>query len=71
MNADKVVLVDIHNNSMLDWFDEAEVVDTHAAPAIGRFYKDQGIDLVLAPDEGALKRADVSRRCSIVIGTTW
>lgn len=57
MNADKVVLVDIHNNSMLDWFDEAEVVDTHAAPAIGRFYKDQGIDLVLAPDEGALKRA--------------
>ena len=57
MNADKVILVDIHNHAMLDWFDEAEVVDTHAAPAIGRFYKDQGIDLVLAPDEGALKRA--------------
>ncbi|MEI6796684.1 MAG: ribose-phosphate diphosphokinase [Methanomassiliicoccales archaeon] len=57
LNSDKVVLVDIHNPEMLDWFDEAESVDVHAAPAIGRYFKDAGIDLVLAPDEGALKRA--------------
>jgi ribose-phosphate pyrophosphokinase len=57
LNCDKVVLVDIHNIDIMDWFDEVEVVNTFAAPAIGRYFKDSAIDLVLAPDQGAMQRA--------------
>jgi ribose-phosphate pyrophosphokinase len=57
LNCDKVVLVDIHNIDIMDWFDEAEVVNTYASPAIGRYFKESGVDLVLAPDQGALQRA--------------
>ncbi len=57
LSCDKVVLVDIHNIDIMDWFDEVDVVNTFAAPAIGRYFKDSAIDLVLAPDQGALQRA--------------
>ena len=57
MSADRVVLVDIHNPEIMDWFTKAKVKDVHAAPCIGDFFKEHGVDLVLAPDEGALKRA--------------
>ncbi len=57
MNADKVILVDIHNPAIMDWFTKAKVKDVHAAPCVGDFFKEYGVDLVLAPDEGALKRA--------------
>jgi ribose-phosphate pyrophosphokinase len=57
MGADKVVLIDIHNPEIMEWFTKAEVVDVHAAPCVGDFFKEFGVDLVLAPDEGALKRA--------------
>ena len=36
---------------------EGKSIDVHAAPSIGAFFKGHGVDLVLAPDEGALKRA--------------
>lgn len=68
LNCDKVVLVDVHNVDMMDWFDEAEVVNTFAAPAIGRYFKDSGVELVLAPDEGALKRAGLVAEA---IGAEW
>jgi ribose-phosphate pyrophosphokinase len=57
MNADKVILVDIHNPEIMDWFTKAKVKDVHDAPCVGDFFKEYGVDLVLAPDEGALKRA--------------
>ncbi len=57
MKADKVILVDIHNPAIMDWFTKAKVRDVHAAPCVGDFFKEFGVDLVLAPDEGALKRA--------------
>jgi len=57
MSADRVVLVDIHNPRIMDWFTKAKVKDVHAAPCVGDFFKEYGVDLVLAPDEGALKRA--------------
>ncbi len=57
MRADKVILVDIHNPAIMDWFTKAKVRDVHAAPCVGDFFKEYGVDLVLAPDEGALKRA--------------
>ncbi len=53
MNADKVILVDIHNPAIMDWFTKAKVKDVHAAPCVGDFFKEYGVDLVLAPDEGA------------------
>ncbi|HUT27890.1 MAG TPA: ribose-phosphate diphosphokinase [Methanomassiliicoccales archaeon] len=57
MNADKVVLIDVHGPEIMEWFTKAEVIDVHAAPCVGDFFKEFGVDLVLAPDEGALKRA--------------
>ncbi|QLH75068.1 MAG: ribose-phosphate diphosphokinase [Methanomassiliicoccales archaeon] len=68
LNSDKVILVDIHNINIMDWFDEAEVANVYAAPAIGRYFKESGIDLVLAPDEGALKRAGMVAE---VLGCEW
>jgi ribose-phosphate pyrophosphokinase len=68
LNADKVILVDIHNIDIMDWFDEADVTNIYAAPAIGRHFKDSAIDLVLAPDEGALKRAGLVAE---TLGCEW
>lgn len=57
LGADKVVLVDIHNPEIMEWFTKADVIDVHAANCVADFFKEFGVDLVLAPDEGALKRA--------------
>ncbi|TFG56950.1 MAG: ribose-phosphate diphosphokinase [Methanomassiliicoccus sp.] len=57
MNTDKVVLIDVHSPEIMEWFTKAEVIDVHAAPCVGDFFREFGVDLVLAPDEGALKRA--------------
>ena len=58
MNLTSVRLasVDVHKPVVLDWF-EGETYNISAAHCIGEFFKDSGIDLVLAPDEGALDRA--------------
>jgi len=66
--SDKMITVDIHTPSILDWFDTAESVDVGAAPEIGRFFSKAGIDLVLAPDQGASKRAN---EVASVIGVEW
>ncbi|MCX6651275.1 MAG: ribose-phosphate diphosphokinase [Methanomassiliicoccales archaeon] len=57
LGADKVVLIDIHNPEIMEWFTKADVVDVHAANCVADFFKEFGVDLVIAPDEGALKRA--------------
>jgi ribose-phosphate pyrophosphokinase len=58
MRAKKVITVDIHSAETLDWFKKAKGVDVHATSCIGSFFSNAGIDLVLAPDEGAAERAE-------------
>jgi ribose-phosphate pyrophosphokinase len=67
MSSKRFVTVDVHKPIVLDWF-RGDAYDVHAAPAIGEFFKGHGVDLVLAPDEGALQRASEAAR---VIGAEW
>ena len=68
LHSERIITVDIHTPAILDWFDEAEAADVRAAPEIGNFFAESGIDLVLAPDQGASKRAE---QVSKVIGVDW
>jgi ribose-phosphate pyrophosphokinase len=63
----RFVTVDIHKPVVLDWV-RGDAHDVHAAPSIGEFFKDSGVEMVLAPDEGALQRA---REVANVIGVEW
>ncbi|MEF8878789.1 MAG: ribose-phosphate diphosphokinase [Candidatus Thermoplasmatota archaeon] len=56
LNADTVVTVDPHKEYILDFFD-CSAYSCTAIPAIAEYLKDKNIDLVLAPDKGAIKRA--------------
>ena len=54
--CDSVYTVDIHKESILDYF-ECHHKDLKAAPAIAEHFKNRKIDLVLSPDLGARDRA--------------
>jgi ribose-phosphate pyrophosphokinase len=54
--CDRVFTVDIHKESVLDYF-ECPHVDLKAAPAIADYFRNKNIDLVLSPDLGAKDRA--------------
>lgn len=56
MMCDRVFTVDIHKESILDYF-ECPHKDLKAAPAIADHFKGRKIDLVLSPDVGAKERA--------------
>jgi ribose-phosphate pyrophosphokinase len=68
MRAKKVITVDIHSAETLDWFRKAKGVDVHAMSCIGSFFSNAGIDLVLAPDEGAAERAEGVAK---ILGSDW
>ncbi len=57
MNTDHVVTVDLHKQDTLRWF-SCPAVDVKAAPAIGEFFSDHEVDIVLSPDIGARSRAE-------------
>lgn len=54
--CDRVITVDIHKESILDYFD-CPHKDLKAASAIAEYFKNKNIDLVLSPDLGAKDRA--------------
>ncbi len=68
LTADRLVTVDVHKPYILDWFKNKGAADVHGAPCIGQFFKGHGIDLVLAPDEGAAARA---QEVAKVVGADW
>jgi ribose-phosphate pyrophosphokinase len=68
MKANKVITVDIHGAETLDWFNKAKGVDVHATSCIASFFSNSGIDLVLAPDEGAAERAEGVAK---ILGCDW
>jgi ribose-phosphate pyrophosphokinase len=65
--SDEFVSVDIHAPKILEWFD-VPAKDVSVMPTFGEFFKDKGVDLVLAPDKGALDRADAT---ASVLGCEW
>lgn len=68
LEADKVITVDIHTPKIIEWFGKATAIDVHAAECIGKYFINDGIDLVLAPDQGASGRA---KAVASVLGSTW
>jgi ribose-phosphate pyrophosphokinase len=63
--CDRVYTVDIHKEGVLKNF-KCPAKDLKASGAIADYFKDKGIDLVLAPDAGAADRArDVGTRMGV------
>jgi len=56
MMCDRVITMDIHKESILDYFD-CPHIDLKAASAIAEYFKNKNIDFVLSPDLGAKDRA--------------
>jgi len=64
LNADRVITVDPHKEHILDFFSTS----AHSCSAVlelAKYFKKKNIDMVLAPDKGALKRA---KQASEIIG---
>jgi ribose-phosphate pyrophosphokinase len=65
LSCDRVITVDLHKESTLDYF-ECPHKDLKAAAAIADYFRGKGIDLVLSPDIGATGRAkDVGDRLGV------
>jgi ribose-phosphate pyrophosphokinase len=56
LNADNVITVDPHKEHILDFF-TTSAHSTTAIPEIAKYLKEKNIDMILAPDKGALNRA--------------
>lgn len=65
LNTDEFMTVDVHTPSVIDWFEDVSAKNVPGYPAVGRFLKGKGIQLVLSPDEG---RADNAKRVADVVG---
>ncbi len=57
VNADEVITIDPHKDYILDFFDIPSR-SVSAVPLIADYLKDLNIELVLAPDKGALSRVE-------------
>jgi len=64
LNADRVITVDPHKEHILDFF-STNAYSASAVPEIAKYLKERNIDLILAPDKGALERA---KQASKIIG---
>ena len=64
LNADEVITVDPHKEHILDFFSTSAKSCT-AVPEIANYLKQKNLDLILAPDKGALNRA---KQASNIVG---
>lgn len=64
LNADRVITVDPHKEHILDFF-STNAYSVSAVPEIAKYLREKNIDLILAPDKGALERA---KQASKIIG---
>ena len=55
LNADRVITVDPHKEYILDFF-STPAFSCSAVPELAKYLKTKDIDMVLAPDKGALER---------------
>lgn len=61
LNADRVITIDPHKEHILDFF-STNAFSCSAVPEIAKYLKEKNIDLILAPDKGALERAKVASK---------
>ena len=64
LNADRIITIDPHKEHILDFF-STNAFSCSAVPEIAKYLKVKNIDLLLAPDKGALERA---KHASKIIG---
>ena len=64
LNADKVITVDLHKEHILNFF-STSAFNCSAVPELAKYLKKKDIDMILAPDKGALYRA---KKASEIIG---
>jgi len=60
-NSDKVITVDPHKEHILDFF-STPAFSCSAVPELAKYLKKKNIDMILAPDKGALERADMASK---------
>jgi ribose-phosphate pyrophosphokinase len=61
LNADCVITVDPHKEHILDFF-STSAYSTSAVPEIAKYLQQKKIDMILAPDKGALDRAKTASK---------
>ena len=64
LNANEIITIDPHKEHILDFF-SIPASSCSAVPEIAKFLKKKDVDMVLAPDKGALGRA---KKASNIIG---
>ena len=64
LNADEIITIDPHKEHILDFF-TMPAFSCSAVSELAKFLKKKDVDLVLAPDKGALDRA---KQASMIIG---
>ncbi len=65
VNTDEFMTVDVHAPTVIDWFEDVSAKNVPGYPAVGRYLKSKGIQVVLSPDEG---RAENAKRVADVVG---
>lgn len=61
LSADNVITVDPHKEHILDFF-STSASSCSAVPQLAKYLKERGVDMVLAPDKGALERAKTASK---------
>lgn len=67
VDADGILTVDVHDKRVLSYF-ERTAVDVSGMPALSRYFRENGIDMILAPDENASRRAKI---VGDLMGVPW
>ncbi len=57
VDTDRLFTIDLHKPDILRWFTKPGAKDLTATAAIGNYFLNNEVDLVLAPDKGASQRA--------------
>lgn len=56
-NTDEFITVDVHAESVIDWFDSIPARNVSSYREVGKYLRGIGIELVLSPDEGRAENA--------------
>ena len=67
LTADSLITVDIHEKTIMDWFD-IPAVNVSGMPQIGEYLKCMGPEIIIAPDKGAV---ELARMAADVVGCAW
>ncbi|MCJ2519882.1 MAG: ribose-phosphate diphosphokinase [Candidatus Thermoplasmatota archaeon] len=58
INAHRIITVDVHDKRAMEYF-SLPAVDISGMPALARYLGDRGVEMIVAPDENAARRARI------------